>query len=191
MALTSCRECGAQISTSAKACPGCGAPVKRTGLFTKIVLGFLALAVVGAVIGNVREQMDRAEEQTRQKTLTPEQRAAEVRAKEAKAKGEAEHEAKFQKVLAVALAVKKSANDPKSIDFEEALMTDAGAIALKYRGRNAFGALILNYAVVAPNGRSVSGTEADVARLWNKHIADKQYTDFTKSIRGAQSLHLL
>lgn len=32
MALTTCRECGAQVSTEAKACPSCGvkAPAKRT-----------------------------------------------------------------------------------------------------------------------------------------------------------------
>ena len=28
MALTKCPECGNEVSTKAKACPGCGAPVK-------------------------------------------------------------------------------------------------------------------------------------------------------------------
>lgn len=39
MALTKCSECGHQISKSATQCPGCGAKIRRTGLFTKIVAG--------------------------------------------------------------------------------------------------------------------------------------------------------
>lgn len=191
MALTPCRECGAQVSTRARACPRCGARVRRTSLFTKMVLIFFGFALVGTVVGNVTSQMERAREITRQAELTPEERETERRAKEAATQAKAEREANFQKVLAVAQTVKQAANDPKSIEFEEALMTDAGAIAIKFRGRNAFGGLIVNYVVVAPNGRMISGTQSDIAAMWNKHIANKQYTDFTKSIKGAQFLHAL
>jgi len=39
MALTKCKECGAEISRKAKACPQCGAPrKKKTSIFTWIVL---------------------------------------------------------------------------------------------------------------------------------------------------------
>ena len=48
MALTKCHECGQDVSTQAKACPTCGAQVKkpsgaRLGLFLLAVLGVLSL----------------------------------------------------------------------------------------------------------------------------------------------------
>jgi Family of unknown function (DUF6030) len=48
MALAKCEECGHEVSTQAKACPGCGAPVKapsgtRLGLFLLAVMGVLGL----------------------------------------------------------------------------------------------------------------------------------------------------
>jgi len=48
MALGKCRECGAEVSADAKACPNCGArkPVKRA---SKILLIILALFVIGAL----------------------------------------------------------------------------------------------------------------------------------------------
>lgn len=55
MAMKPCRECKTEISTSAKQCPKCGAPVK-TGLgflgWTAVVI--VVLAVVGA-LGNARK----------------------------------------------------------------------------------------------------------------------------------------
>jgi len=46
MALVTCKECGAQVSNSAKACPACGAPPpKRTSTFTWIVAGFLVFMI--------------------------------------------------------------------------------------------------------------------------------------------------
>jgi hypothetical protein len=53
MALMKCKECGNQISSSAKSCPKCGAKVKSSGCFGKlfkiavyIVIGFLALSLI-------------------------------------------------------------------------------------------------------------------------------------------------
>jgi hypothetical protein len=48
MALTKCTECGHDVSTRAKACPGCGAPAQkpsdvRLGLFLVAVIGIPAL----------------------------------------------------------------------------------------------------------------------------------------------------
>jgi hypothetical protein len=48
MALAKCHECGQDVSTQARACPGCGAPVKkpsgaRLGLFLLAVLGVFGL----------------------------------------------------------------------------------------------------------------------------------------------------
>jgi hypothetical protein len=48
MALTKCHECGQDVSTQAKACTGCGAPVKEPSgaclwLFLVAVTGILVL----------------------------------------------------------------------------------------------------------------------------------------------------
>lgn len=46
MALVKCKECGAEISTTAKVCPRCGAKQKRTGLVVMLFLVLIALVVV-------------------------------------------------------------------------------------------------------------------------------------------------
>jgi hypothetical protein len=50
MALVKCKECGEQVSTSAKSCPKCGAkPPKKTSMITWAVGFFLVCAVYAAV----------------------------------------------------------------------------------------------------------------------------------------------
>lgn len=53
MAIAKCRECGAEVSDSAKTCPKCGVakPVKKTPLIAKIFLGLLGLGLIGQFIG--------------------------------------------------------------------------------------------------------------------------------------------
>jgi len=48
MALKKCRECGNEVSTKAKRCPKCGAPVKRN--LTPIEMGGIAIFVIMVVI---------------------------------------------------------------------------------------------------------------------------------------------
>jgi len=54
MAMAKCRECGAEVSDSAKTCPKCGIakPVKKTSLAVKLLLGLFALGVLGQVIND-------------------------------------------------------------------------------------------------------------------------------------------
>src|ERR1700676_1905973 len=50
MALVKCKECGEQVSTSAKSCPKCGAkPPKKTSMITWVVGFFLIFAVYAAI----------------------------------------------------------------------------------------------------------------------------------------------
>jgi len=52
MALVACKECSHEISTTAKACPQCGAKPKRTKWWLWAPLGFVALLFVwGAITG--------------------------------------------------------------------------------------------------------------------------------------------
>ncbi len=49
MALTKCKECGHEISKSASACPSCGAKIKRTSIFTFVLLIILGLGFVSFI----------------------------------------------------------------------------------------------------------------------------------------------
>jgi uncharacterized protein YcfJ len=53
MAMAKCRECGAEVSDSAKTCPKCGVanPIKKTSVIAKIFLGLLLLGLIGHFIG--------------------------------------------------------------------------------------------------------------------------------------------
>lgn len=99
MALVKCSECGKEVSDKAGSCPGCGAPIalgavtppkKKTGCLTWMVGGFLALIVIGMVMGGLEESKETEErqraaaaesersraEQQRVAAMTPEERAA-------------------------------------------------------------------------------------------------------------------
>lgn len=51
MAVGKCKECGGQVSSSAKACPHCGAaPPKRTSVVTWLFGGIFGFSLIGMVI---------------------------------------------------------------------------------------------------------------------------------------------
>ena len=50
MAMTTCKECKAQISTTAESCPRCGAKPKKTSGCAVIVAAFLGLFVLSAIV---------------------------------------------------------------------------------------------------------------------------------------------
>ncbi len=56
MAIKKCKECGSDVSTTADACPKCGAKVKKTSILTMgcatVILGFVGLGVLGALLGD-------------------------------------------------------------------------------------------------------------------------------------------
>jgi RNA polymerase subunit RPABC4/transcription elongation factor Spt4 len=56
MAMTKCKECGAQVSTKADACPACGAKQVRTSGCAKVVAWFIGIVVVLVVIGQCSEK---------------------------------------------------------------------------------------------------------------------------------------
>lgn len=46
MALTTCKDCKRAVSTSAKACPNCGAPIKSRGTISSIARWFVILFLI-------------------------------------------------------------------------------------------------------------------------------------------------
>lgn len=51
MAMTSCKECGRELSTKAEACPNCGARRPRTSGCAIFALGCILLLVLGSILG--------------------------------------------------------------------------------------------------------------------------------------------
>lgn len=49
MAMAKCKECGAEVSDSAKTCPKCGKsnPTNKTSLLVKVIIGFFVLGGIG------------------------------------------------------------------------------------------------------------------------------------------------
>lgn len=199
MALVHCIECDHEMSRDAKSCPKCGEPNRRTKLSTWIIAGVLTFAVGSCIIN----QASRDEETKLAKTTASNKEAQRLAAMSpadreyvaaAKAKEEAQkakEEAQFQRLLAIAAAVKKDSNDPSAIKFEEAWITDDGSYTIKFRGKNAFGAYIVNHAIVTRDGKTFVGTEEKSATLHNKYIANKSGRDLSKSLRGAQSMGVI
>lgn len=54
MAMTTCKECGSELSTKAEACPKCGAKVRRTSVAAwgclVVLVGVITLAAIGALL---------------------------------------------------------------------------------------------------------------------------------------------
>jgi hypothetical protein len=53
--IKSCKACGKEVATSAKVCPHCGKKLK-IGMFLKIVMGVIIIAVLGAIFGPSDEE---------------------------------------------------------------------------------------------------------------------------------------
>lgn len=98
-------------------------------------------------------------------------------------------EAAFQKAILMVKAVKLGANDPTSIEVAEAFYLGDGTVVVKFRGRNAFNAMIVNYAVTTGDGKhAVSGTQQQISGVWNRYVAGKPISDLTYSMQGAKML---
>lgn len=157
MALENCKECGAQISSKAKQCPSCGAPIKRTSFLTKLAAIFIAFIVIIAVMGG-RESSKRAEESRQHEaqrvaSLTPEQRAAEEAKKAEAAAKQAARDLEISAVGACRIAIPKMLKDPDSAKFEytsneapvEVGKNGIYKVQHKVRAKNSFGAYTLSY----------------------------------------------
>lgn len=134
MSLIKCHECGNEVSTEAKTCPKCGAKVKSQRSIGKM----LALVFFGLIFLSV----------IMESTKTPEQIAAEQ-----KAAAEPPHP-KYDCQYAWEGLYKASLNDPSSLEWDRGNASlgvygkkKIPVVAVPYRAKNAFGALILKTAI--------------------------------------------
>lgn len=69
MALTKCKECGNKVSTKAKACPDCGAPIKKkVGCGGIIFAGLFALICFSVVMGGLEKGSTTSKSSNRKKS---------------------------------------------------------------------------------------------------------------------------
>lgn len=148
MAMTNCKECKSEISDKAESCPKCGAKIKRTSLFTKLVLIFIIIGVVGSIWGNSqsskRQQETAQIEQQRRANLTTEQRAKEDAASQLKAQKEADskklEDLRFARTVLVIKTLKSALREPESVKWENILANDDGTlVCVELSAKNGFG----------------------------------------------------
>jgi predicted nucleic acid-binding Zn ribbon protein len=141
MALVACKECGREVSKSAKKCPHCGAKLKM-GFFAKVGLTFLGLFFIGSVFSYIAN------------SGKPETRNAETHATEKRKPTLSDLIADCQ--VQWEMAAQKSMHDPDSLDWDHRAAKlgtykhkgkEVPVIAIPYRAKNAFGAKVLNQAI--------------------------------------------
>jgi hypothetical protein len=177
VALVKCKECGEKVSTTAKACPNCGAkPPKKTSIVTWTVLALILFGVYGTwqTESNLTPEQRKARE---------EQRIVEAKEKEAeqlketaqKAEEEKENKRKGYHCLsrwdgshtAVKKYVEENMRDPDSFEHIETLITpvsDKGThqLIMKYRAKNGFGGMTVGSAIATIDNASCKATITSV-----------------------------
>ncbi len=181
MAIVTCKECKAEVSSQAAACPKCGAPPpKETSRLTLLALGCVLFVAFKCTVDGLAEPSADADRKSVDAKLTPEERAARDRAQESMAKARQEEERRFQLAVGFARTLKAGMKNPASFELTDAIRTADGTLCLQYRGTNSFNAVIPNYAVLTQDGRASNGSAGTVASLWNKHCAGKSGDDVTR-----------
>lgn len=208
MALIKCHECGKDVSSEAAACPNCGAkPKKPEPTEQKKKFGFWQAVIFLCIMGVIISVFDKQPSDKLQTTATPasaptpaatpEPAPAKELSKEemdeqiallqkeweaAEKKKNAMHPIERYSIAAeVAKAIKSSANDPKSVEFEAAVSNPEGTVmCFVFRGKNTFGALVKQDAIFI-NSKIISG--ADNPKTWDKNCTGSGLVDV---LRGAK-----
>lgn len=151
MALVTCHECKAQISSEAAACPQCGAKPK-SGISG---FGIVLLAIVGAIAYSCSSNTM----VTAGKSPPPTKSAAEIQA-----------DKELNTAIAAGAVLKRAAKDPSSFKMESFLIYPGGATCYEYRAKNSFGAIVPARAVFIP-GESLETSEhggKTFVNSWNR-----------------------
>ena len=183
MALVACKECGKKISKKAEVCPNCGFKPKRTSLFTKIVAIVIGvpfvLGIIGAVIGSNTESSVASAP-----AKTPEQLAAETKARAERKAAEAKEQAQMKYAMLGGATLKKSMRNPDSFKVDSAIAMEAtGAVCYTYRAQNGFGGINVESAVLTSTGDFKTESMDGFHNLWNKNCAKQRGIDYARYIR--------
>ncbi len=135
MALIHCKECNAQISSEAKACPHCGAKVKKPSGCLKWGGIFFIIIIVASMFGKAPDSTTTEPEVA----LTPEQQH-QKRIEKGFSSWDGSHK-QLEKFI------KQNMHDPDSYEHVKTTYIDTGKaliIETTYRGKNGFGGLVIN-----------------------------------------------
>ena len=147
MALVTCKECGKQISSSAKKCPSCGAKL-RMGLFGRILLGFAALFVFSVAITGMKK--------SNQAPLTPQEQKMDDQKNEAVKRAWSGYESLHQEM-----------RDPDSFQATSIAVMIAGGACYEYRAKNEFGGMSGGLAVLSRDGKTLlTNSQIGFKKLW-------------------------
>lgn len=151
MAVKPCRECGASVSTEAKACPQCGAaPKKPTSRLTIAIIGFV---VVGVGVSLSRPDVDAA--------------------------APAPEPLKYPRTEISSHArsmIRVSAKDADSLKFRNEFTAQPGVYCGEVNGKNSFGAYAGFKRFIA-NGKTVlmdDETTKDFGQAWLEFCAPQK-----------------
>lgn len=147
MSIGKCRECGAEVSDQAKACPKCGVskPVRKTSkltwLATLVIVPMVAMSIINHKPPPDVEAAPPTPEQIAEKKLD---------------------EKRFNLAVGALIFIKKNLREPESVVWETVLVNDAAtAICVEYRARNGFGGMNRELAVITDSKLEKT------ARAWN------------------------
>lgn len=183
MALVKCNDCGTDVSSSAKACPKCGAPPRKPT--SKLHLVFAAL--VGMVVLSCVTSMQDAGRASDEKaaaaakalaSLPPEQKAALARAAADKERSDKKFSDGVVLAQLAAKTLKSRMRDPSSFQLAEATLLDDGTVCLAYRARNGFGGMAMERAAALADGAGIVVNPAQ----YNKLCANRTGTDISRVI---------
>ena len=166
MSLIKCNECGTEISSKASACPKCGAKIKRTSMFTKLVAVFIVATILIAVFQGSSEKQS-----SQSPVLTPAQKAE-----------NAKQDEYVKRAALGAIMLKKSMRNPDSFKLDSALVIDkTGAVCYDYRAQNGFGGINIGHAVLS--GKTFKTSEmSGFEQIWNRDCANKAGHETSASI---------
>jgi hypothetical protein len=133
MALETCKDCGGQLSSRAKQCPHCGAPIVKTGGCAKLFLILAILITPFWIVDLVKENKSTASSAPKTpKELRTEHINAGFRVWDGSHRALTEY-------------IKNRMNDPQSYEHGETRYTDKGdylIVTTTYRGKNGFGGVV-------------------------------------------------
>lgn len=174
MAVVKCKECGAQVSTKAKACPTCGAkPPKKTS-----VLVWILAALIAAVFLKIAFSGESVRAPTSVVEAPSAEKNKEIDAALAKGKADAKERDDKQKnaLWAAKESVVKMLNDPDSAKFGKVVYRDPGIVCGYVNAKNGFGGYVGEKGFISfgtPNLTWMEGQSKDFEKIWNEKCASK------------------
>lgn len=153
MTMTTCRECGKPISSTAAACPHCGhKPEKdKIGCAQVIKVGFLGIIITAIVVA-----------------------IASGPSEPKKASSPADQQ-RFQEEVGALLYLKRNMKNPASFELVSFVRTPADTLCITYRGTNGFGAIVTQRYTV----NNVVSSDSNEA--WTSYCAGRDGKDVSKA----------